>query len=71
MRLVRRVIIAAIVFVAILYFTGSLDRTLAPVGLNFRECATNGFGATFCGDDLERYRREVLDPIRELDSSYP
>lgn len=71
MRLVRRVIVGLGVAVAILYFTGSLDKMLAPVGLNFRDCATNGFGATFCGDDLEEYQREVVDPIRNFDSSYP
>ena len=32
------------------------ERTLYPVGLNFHECARNGFGATFCGNELDEYR---------------
>jgi hypothetical protein len=42
-----------------LYFHGNLDRTLYPVGLNFRECARNGFGATFCGKELDEYRARL------------
>jgi hypothetical protein len=42
-----------------LYFHGNLDRTLYPVGLNFHECARNGFGATFCGNELDEYRAKV------------
>jgi hypothetical protein len=42
-----------------LYFNGNLDRTLYPVGLNFDECARNGFGATFCGSELDQYRAKV------------
>jgi hypothetical protein len=42
-----------------LYFNGNLDRTLYPVGLNFHECARNGFGATFCGSELDQYRAKV------------
>ncbi len=42
-----------------LYFNGNLDRTLYPVGLNFHECARNGFGATFCGNELDEYRAKV------------
>lgn len=62
MRLIRGVIVGVLVLLAILYFSGSLDRTLAPVGLNFEDCFTNGFGATFCGDELEQYR-DSLDAI--------
>ena len=42
-----------------LYFTGSLDRPLYSVGLNFHECARNGFGATFCGKELDEYRARI------------
>jgi uncharacterized membrane protein YhiD involved in acid resistance len=42
-----------------LYFNGNLDRTLYPVGLNFHECARNGFGATFCGKELDEYRARI------------
>ena len=36
---------------------GTFDKALHHVGLNARDCATNAFGATFCGDDLEAYER--------------
>ena len=42
-----------------LYLNGNLDRTLYPVGLNFHECARNGFGATFCGSELDEYRARI------------
>lgn len=47
------------------YLSGSMDKTLEPIGLNLNECATNGFGATFCGDDLDRYEERVIRPTRE------
>lgn len=50
------IIIAAL---AILYFTGHLDRPLYTVGLNYHECARNGLGATFCGKELDEYRARV------------
>jgi hypothetical protein len=48
-----------------LYLNGTFDRALYSVGLNWNQCASNAFGATFCGDDLDRYRREVAEPARE------
>ena len=48
-----------VVFVVYLYTQGTFDNFLWRVGLNYQECATNGFGATFCGDQLERYNRIV------------
>lgn len=44
---------------------GTFDHALAPLGLNAQDCARNGFGATFCGDALDRYRRDVALPARE------
>lgn len=43
---------------------GMFDHALVNVGLNAKDCATNGFGARFCGDELDDYRRNVLDPAR-------
>lgn len=37
---------------------GWFDRALHHVGLNAKDCATNAFGATFCGGDLDAYRRQ-------------
>jgi hypothetical protein len=48
-----------LVILAILYFSGSCDRTLYHVGLNWTDCGTNGFGATYCGDDLKAYCENV------------
>jgi len=53
------VIAAVVVILGALYFTGRLDYALYNVGLNFRECARNGFGATFCGSDLTAYQNRI------------
>jgi len=37
--------------------SGMFDKALHNVGLNAKDCATNAFGATFCGDDLDAYER--------------
>lgn len=54
----RRAILiaAAIVIGCYLWTQGTFDQALWKVGLNFNECATNGFGATFCGEQLEEYK---------------
>jgi hypothetical protein len=44
----------AVLFVA--WRGGRFDRALVNVGLNAKECARNGFGATFCGRELIEYR---------------
>jgi Skp family chaperone for outer membrane proteins len=56
----RRVLIV-LAMLAILggYFSGSFDHALVNVGLNFKECARNGFGATFCGKELDEYRERI------------
>lgn len=42
---------------------GAFDHALAPVGMAAHECAQNGFGATYCGDELHAYRRQVVEPV--------
>lgn len=61
----KRVVVGVIIAVILgfLWFGGHLDKLLEPVGLNYHECATNAFGATFCGDELKAYERKVVDPI--------
>ena len=59
------VAIVVTVVVGWLYLHGTFDRALYSVGLNWNECASNGFGATFCGDDLDRYRQNVVEPASE------
>ncbi len=54
---IKLTLAAVAVIVAALYFTGRLDYTLYPLGLNFHQCARNGLGATFCGADLTAYER--------------
>ena len=49
-------VIAVIVFVSV-WPTGTFDNFLWRVHLNYNECATNGFGATFCGDALKEYEK--------------
>lgn len=58
----RRTLILVGLAVAVLigfYIHGSFDRPLSSIGLNFHECARNGFGATFCGSELNQYRERV------------
>jgi hypothetical protein len=47
-----------------LYLHGTFDRALYGAGLNHHECARNGFGATFCGRELDEYR-ERTRPLTE------
>jgi len=49
---------------AYLWVSGSLDKPLYSVGLNFHECARNGLGQTFCGHELTD-ERERLRGIHE------
>jgi len=52
-------IVVAVVALIGFYLHGTFDRVLYGVGLNFNECARNGFGATFCGKELDEYRERV------------
>lgn len=65
----RRTLIGAVVGVVLfLYATGRLDHALYPVGLNLHECARNGYGAVFCGDELTHYRETVSEPAERAAS---
>lgn len=66
-RLLRAVAAVLLAGLVALYLTGSLDRALAPLGLNLRECATTAGGVTLCGEDLEQYRRNVVEPLRRIE----
>jgi hypothetical protein len=37
----------------------------SEVGLNLNECAKNGFGSVYCGDELTEYRDRVVRPLNE------
>lgn len=55
-----RISFLALVAVGVLlgaWMNGTFDRALVNVGLNYHECATNFAGGTFCGDDLDAYKR--------------
>lgn len=54
----------AVVFaiLVVLWARGTFDRPLSSIGLNSHECGRNAFGATFCGDELKRYRQQVQQP---------
>jgi hypothetical protein len=62
---IRRIVGGVVVALLILYFTGRLDHALYPVGLNLNECAKNGYGAVYCGDELTEYRNKVVQPLSE------
>lgn len=56
-----RTFVAAILMVLLfgLYMNGNLDHTLFPLHMNKNECARNGYGAVFCGDELTQYRQNL------------
>jgi hypothetical protein len=56
--------IVLLVLLAVVWSRGTFDRALYPLHLNAKACAQNAFGATFCGKDLDEYRRTVVDPLR-------
>lgn len=45
------VLVFVVLFLA--WRAGTFDHVLVNVGLNAKPCARNGFGATFCGKELE------------------
>jgi hypothetical protein len=56
----RTILIVGVVALLIAgYVSGQFDHPLYSVGLNFNECARNGFGATFCGSELDEYRERI------------
>ena len=62
----RQVLIVLVVLaLGSLYLTGRLDHLLYNVGLNYKECARNGLGATFCGSELTEYREHTETAVRE------
>jgi len=65
---VRAAVGAVVAILFFLYVTGRLDHTLYPVGLNLNECAKNGYGSVYCGDELTEYRNRVVQPLNEAQS---
>lgn len=61
----KYVILATVAAFFAIYLSGSLDRPLSSVGLNYHECGTNAFGATFCGDQLDEYNQKLEAVKRE------
>jgi hypothetical protein len=62
---IRRLVGALVGLLIVLYLTGRLDHALYPIGLNLHECGRNGYGAVYCGDELDHYRANVEEPINE------
>jgi len=58
-------LLGAIVVLAVLYATGSFDRTLYPLGLNAHECARDRGGSVLCGSQLEAQRARLRQIRRE------
>jgi hypothetical protein len=58
-------VVLALVVLGALYARGTFDRVLVNVGLNAKECGRNGFGATFCGQELVEYRERIAKGERE------
>jgi len=55
----RLLIVVAVLVLVAAWRAGSFDHALVNVGLNAKPCARNGFGATFCGTELEEYRARI------------
>jgi hypothetical protein len=61
----RRVLIVILVVALFAAWrAGTFDHALVNVGLNAHDCARNGFGATYCGKELDKYRQNVQQPIQ-------
>lgn len=41
------------------WHAGTFDHALVNIGLNAQKCARNGFGATFCGKELDEYQARL------------
>jgi hypothetical protein len=54
-----------VVIMVIAWRAGTFDHVLYNVGLNAKECARNGFGAVFCGSELDEYREHIESAKRE------
>lgn len=50
---------AALVFLYVLWASGSLDHALVNLGLNHDDCYRNGFGAVFCGDEWSEFKSNI------------
>ncbi len=63
----KRIVVVAILVIAVvaLWGRGTFDHALVNVGLNAKSCARNGFGATFCGQELDEYRERIGRVKRE------
>jgi hypothetical protein len=55
----RLLIVAVVLLLFAGWNAGAFDHALVNVGLNAKECARNGFGATFCGQELVEYRERT------------
>ena len=55
----RTLIVVVLLLVIAAWRAGSFDHVLYNVGLNAKECARNGFGAVFCGQELTEYREQI------------
>ncbi len=68
-KLWRQLLIAvALTIIYLAWHAGTFDRVLYDIGLNAKECAPNGFGAVFCGKELDEYR-ERISPRRETEEN--
>lgn len=69
-RLGRRLVALAIVAVLIIAWqAGTFDHILVNVGLNAEPCARNGFGAVFCGKELEERQAQQEQAKQEGDAA--
>jgi hypothetical protein len=62
---VRLLIVAVVLILVAAWRAGTFDQALYKVGLNAKECARNGLGATFCGQELTEYRDRITKAKEE------
>lgn len=55
------IVVALVVLLGLvaLWSVGTFDHALVNIGLNAQRCARNGFGATFCGKELDEYNARL------------
>jgi hypothetical protein len=54
-------VVLLVVALAFLWTRGSFDHWLYHFHLNYNACGTNGFGATFCRNELNQYEQRLRD----------
>jgi len=65
----RILIVLVLAVLVVAWRAGTFDHALVNVGLNAKPCARNGFGATFCGQELAEAQERQAQSAKESEAS--